>query len=316
MHPLDQQLQYALKGEFEEAWQLSEHMERTDPACNRAAFNRGWYLLWKGRFLEGHEYLNRGRLENVFGNVYPPTSAPIWDGSPNKVVILYLEGGLGDQIHGMRFIQDIVRADCKVIVKCSPELAPIVNQLGASAQKVPPFHHAWLPSMSAPFYLDHTEAVGKPYIPRPCDPINGRVGIRWSGNPTFEHEQHRRFPPQLLFDTVEGDVVSLQRDEGHEFKPDWVKSVDLDTWEDTQIAISQCETVITSCTSIAHLAGAMGVNTYIIVPILPYYLWAPPGAETDHYESVTLFRQTQYGDWKAPFEAIVDTFNQEDICDV
>jgi len=67
--------------------------------------------------------------------------------------------------------------------------------------------------------------------------------------------------------------------------------------------------VITSCTSIAHLAGAMGVETWVIVPILPYYLWALPTNTTPHYDSVTLFRQEKYGCWEAPFMKIKSELN-------
>ena len=49
------------------------------------------------------------------------------------------------------------------------------------------------------------------------------------------------------------------------------------------------------------MAGAMGVDTWIVVPILPYYLWAKPGSKTEWYDSVTLFRQKFYGDWTSPF---------------
>jgi hypothetical protein len=80
--------------------------------------------------------------------------------------------------------------------------------------------------------------------------------------------------------------------------------VDLSTWLATRKQISKCELVITSCTSIAHLAAAMGIETWIIVPILPYYLWALPGNTSPYYDSVTLFRQEKYGDWSAPFEKI------------
>ena len=50
--------------------------------------------------------------------------------------------------------------------------------------------------------------------------------------------------------------------------------------------------------------GAMGIETWIVVPILPYYLWALPGDKTPHYDSVTLYRQEKYGCWEAPFKKI------------
>jgi hypothetical protein len=137
--------------------------------------------------------------------------------------------------------------------------------------------------------------------------------LRWQGNPNFEHQQHRIFPPGLLFDAVKNDnieFISLQRDLGSEHRPNWVNEVPLNHWEETALVINSCDLIITSCTSVAHLAGAMGVPTWIIVPILPYYLWAKPGNKTEWYDSVTLYRQTTYGDWTNIFDEINKDINK------
>jgi hypothetical protein len=55
----------------------------------------------------------------------------------------------------------------------------------------------------------------------------------------------------------------------------------------------------------------MGIETWIVVPILSYYLWALPGNQTPFYNSVTLFRQKKYGDWSAPFDEIKTNLNLE-----
>jgi hypothetical protein len=106
-----------------------------------------------------------------------------------------------------------------------------------------------------------------------------------------------------MFDAVRHlNPVSLQRDTDD--VPDWMEKVDLSDWQATRKEISKCKLVISSCTSIAHLSAAMGIPTWIVVPILPYYLWALPGNTSPYYDSVTLFRQEKYGDWAAPFEKI------------
>jgi hypothetical protein len=118
------------------------------------------------------------------------------------------------------------------------------------------------------------------------------------------------FDTELMFDLVkDSDCISLQKDhddnaDGLVVAPDWMEKPTLETWQDTQRAISRCDLVITSCTGVAHLAGAMGIKTWIVVPILPYYLWSLPGNKTPHYDSVTLFRQEAYGCWKAPFKKL------------
>lgn len=317
IHDLDLQLSASLMGNFNEGWQLAQKIEREEPWNHRAAFNRGWYKLWKGNLLEGEQLLFRGRIEGVFGNEVPKSPMPMWDGKTKGTILLNLEGGLGDQIHGLRYVREIKKRGCDVIVACSGALAMIARQVeGVTAviQHEAVFgvvHDAWLPSMSAIPVLGYefADIDGSPYIPVPVVPKakKMRIGVRWQGNPQFEHEQHRLFPPHLMFNAlrdVDAEFISLQRDEGVQHKPVWVKDVPLDTWEDTQRAIASCDLVISSCTSVAHLASAMGIETWIVVPVLPYYLWAKPENTTPWYDNTKLFRQTIFGDWKHPFDEI------------
>ena len=317
IHDLDLQLSASLMGNFNEGWQLAQKIEREEPWNHRAAFNRGWYKLWKGNLLEGEQLLFRGRIEGVFGNEVPKSPMPMWDGKTKGTILLNLEGGLGDQIHGLRYVREIKKRGCDVIVACSCALAMIARQVeGVTAviQHEAVFgvvHDAWLPSMSAIPVLGYefADIDGSPYIPVPVVPKakKMRIGVRWQGNPQFEHEQHRLFPPHLMFNAlrdVDAEFISLQRDEGVQHKPVWVKDVPLDTWEDTQRAIASCDLVISSCTSVAHLASAMGIETWIVVPVLPYYLWAKPENTTPWYDNTKLFRQKVFGDWTDPFREI------------
>lgn len=317
VHKLDLMLAQGLMGDLDGAKKLGEELAISEPKNHRVAFNRGWYALRDGHLLDGMKLIDRGRIEEVFGNGKPNVPTQKWNGETGATVLLNLEGGLGDQIHGARFARDIARLGNKVIVACSGPLASVVRGIeGVTAvvQHEAVFgvvHDFWVPSMSAaiPLQLQYADVNGAAYITKPDVPKNKkfRIGLRWQGNPQFEHEQHRQFDPKLLFDAVKGtdaEFVSLQRDEGAEHKPKWVKEVPLEHWEDTRAAIASCDLVVTSCTSVAHLSAAMGVKTWIVVPILPYYLWAKPGSKTEWYDSVTLFRQEAYGDWSGPFRKI------------
>lgn len=319
IHDLDLQLAAGLMGDFKEGLRLAEKIEKEEPWNNRAAFNRGWYKMMQGQLLEGENLLFRGRLEGVFGNEPPRSPMPMWDGKSKGTVLLNLEGGLGDQIHGARYAREIAKRGCEVIVACSGSLATIFRDIPgvvAVCQHDAAYgivHDFWAPSMSTIPILEYEykDIDGSAYITKPAVPKSNknklRIGLRWQGNPQFEHEQHRVFPSKLLFDAV-GDVdaefVCLQRDEGSQHRPYWVKEVPLGHWEETRQAIAGCDLVITSCTSVAHLSGSMGVPTWIVVPLLGYYLWAPPGDKTVWYDSVRLFRQKVFGDWTHPFEEI------------
>lgn len=324
--PLDFMLDAGLHGDFERGWKIAE---QSDPEDNRAMFNKGWYLLRQGKLLEGMEHMDKGRLEDVFGNKHIGTPLPLWDGISKGTVLLNCEGGLGDQICNVRFAKDIASRGCKVVVSCSPELMPLLKDVeGVSSiishgtNPLSVYHDFWVPSMSIVNILryEYKNLSGKPYIKK-IDVHKKKnkklkVGIRWYGNPRFEHQQHRKFPSELMFGLLDNygcDFYSLQRDEGAELKPDGVEQLKLDTWVDTAKSLSELDLVITSCTSVAHLSAAMGIQTWNIVPILPYYLWALPGETTPYYDSMRIFRQEKYGDWSDPFRKIKKELEKE--CD-
>lgn len=317
---LDLQLKYALNGEFDKSLELVNKIEREKPNNNRAAFNRAWFKMRDGKLLEGHQLLDRGRLEGIFGNGLPKTNKPLWDIKSEGKVLYILEGGYGDQIHGLRYAEKIKSISKNVIIACSPQLMDFVYKNGyddvVSNNNVGDdtvMFDYWVPSMSVVsiFEYEYKDISGKPYIKRLSREKNSkfRIGLKWSGNPQFEHEQFRKFPSDLFFDSVYVDsknieYVSLQRDEEKDKRPNWVQEVCLNTWLDTQREISNCDLVISSCTGVAHLSAAMGVETWIILPILPYYLWALPGEKTPYYDTVTLFRQDKYQDWSGAFKKI------------
>jgi ADP-heptose:LPS heptosyltransferase len=97
----------------------------------------------------------------------------------------------------------------------------------------------------------------------------------------------------------------LQKD-SDEPCPDGVIDLEsqLETWEDTIAVISLLDIVITSCTAIAHIAGALGKKTIVIVPVLSYFTWAVPGSQTDWYDSVHIIRQTNPTNWDEPLDKL------------
>ena len=317
LHDLDLQLAASRMGDFAEGWRLCQKLEAEEPTNHRAAYNRGWYLLRQGQIQKGYQLLDRGRIAKVFGNSPPDTPAPKWDGHSKGVALLYLEGGLGDQIHQVRYAKNLADRGCKVIVCCTGSLASLfldVEGVTAVVQHGAEFgiyHDFYVQGMSAvvPLGLELKDLSGDPYITKPVV-IKGRkkrIGLRWQGNPMFEQDHNKLFPAQLLFNAVkdvDAEFISLQRDEGAQHCPPWVKSVPLDTWEHTRQAVASCDLVISACTSVSHLSAAMGIETWVVTPVMPYFLYALDGEATPYYHSMKMIRQTEFGDWKAPFDLI------------
>ena len=326
---LDLQLLLSAQGKFDEVKELEKECDKYLPLNERRSFNKGWHYLKEGRFKEGMRSFYNSRPERFFGNPPMNTKKPLWDGTQdikNKVVVLYGEGGLGDEIINVRFAKNIKNRGAKVICACNDGLMDLFSTVEGVDFVVPRsvsssvLHDYWTPCMSSPLFCDcnYDNLPGDPYI---FSTIKNeawdmflrtnklKVGIRWAGNPKFEHEQFRKFPTEPLFDLVNipnVQLYSFQRDNDMEKLPDNI--IDLApfirTWDDTACALDRMDLVVTSCTSVAHLSAAMGKNTWIIVPIMPYYLWAVPGNTSAWYKTVTLFRQTKFGEWINPFANI------------
>jgi hypothetical protein len=318
MHLLDQQVKAGIEGDFARGWEIAEELRRTSPDCHRAGFNRAWYMMMRGDLLEGLKLLDNGRWVRVFGDPPLPTNKPIYrnEDLTGKYILICSEGGLGDEIINARFVTDFAERGAKVTITCDPSLTSVFSRIkGVSAvighRRTPEvYHDYWVPGMSAARVLEYTydKLTGEPYLtPDPvyvqkwknyfyANKIDAKIGLRFYGNPKFEHEQHRRFPPQLMINAIEDrSWVNLQKEE---------TNLPIEGWEDTLAIISLLDLVITSCTSVAHASAAMGKQTWVVTPVLPYYIWALPGETSPWYKSVRLFRQEKFGQWENTFERI------------
>jgi ADP-heptose:LPS heptosyltransferase len=73
---------------------------------------------------------------------------------------------------------------------------------------------------------------------------------------------------------------------------------------DTAAVMMSLDLVVTSDTSLAHLAGALGRPVWVALPVAPDWRWLLGRADSPWYPTMRLFRQTRVGDWAGPFEQI------------
>lgn len=361
MHPIDQLLAYQLEGKQKEAWAISEELEKEGPdkiigpdgkhnpdTWIRHSFNRGWFLLQQGDYQKGCQLLENGRFISVYGSGPLKTDKPIFNPQEHDIkgkgIIISLEGGYGDEIIHARFATTFKEQGAsKVYLAAAPEMAGVFSRIPGvdkvilrnEAHTVD--HDFWVPGFSAGWVAGHTfdNFPGKPYMSPNSHSVEiwknlinsdkVKIGIRWAGNPKFEHQQFRKFPEQFMTNIAkykEVQVYSLQRDHNVIQLPEGITDLQhfLLSWEDTMACIANLDIVITSCTSIAHIAAAMGKETWVCPPILPYHTWAygsPQNNKSPYYDCVTLFRQEEAGKWNTTFQklyaALEEKFNLEHI---
>jgi len=355
MHDIDSELQLMLNGEFVKARQISDKLQKLGPEgipdtkgelgnpemWTRHTFNRGWFMLQDGNYQEGCQMLESGRFINVYGSPPLKTNAPIFnpekDDIKGKSIIISLEGGFGDEIIHSRFVQSFKKLGAdKVYLAASPEVVSVFERIeGCDGvilrnQSHLVAHDYWVPGFSAGWISGNTfkDFPNKKYLNALPEKIEEwkdiiksdklKVGIRWAGNPKFEHQQFRRFPPGFLTELGKYDEIqlySLQRDQNIIDLPENIIDLQhqLVSWEDTLAAMENLDIVITSCTSIAHAAAALGKETWILTPILPYHTWtfgAPQSTKSPYYDCVTLYRQQKAKSWNETFQKLYKDFEK------
>lgn len=98
-------------------------------------------------------------------------------------------------------------------------------------------------------------------------------------------------------------MFSLQLEEDDTSIPN-CKNV-INDWQDTYSVFNALDLLVTSCTSTAHLAGAMGIPTIVLVPLVPYFIWADRGTSW-YNQNLKVIRQTKYNDWSDAVERLYD----------
>ena len=138
-----------------------------------------------------------------------------------------------------------------------------------------------------------------------------KVGIKWHGNTSFDQE--RVIPAEYfnrLIDLGNAQYYSFQTFEGSEEVNKLNPSIidigkDLTNFNQTAAALRNLDLVICNDTSLVHLAGAMRVPCWVMLPYNTNWRWHTDLSNCDWYESVKLFRQKNIDDWQSVFDQII-----------
>jgi hypothetical protein len=141
-----------------------------------------------------------------------------------------------------------------------------------------------------------------------------RVGLIWNGNPTFLHDRYRFRSISLplfrpIFEIAGVHLFSLQVGEATaQLAQAPGDLIDLSSYvsdmADTAAQIAKLDLVISADTSVPHLAAALGIPTWILMPYSPDWRWLQECEDCPWYPSMRLFRQSQPGEWEPVMQRI------------
>ncbi|MEP6834008.1 MAG: tetratricopeptide repeat-containing glycosyltransferase family protein [Gemmatimonas sp.] len=153
-----------------------------------------------------------------------------------------------------------------------------------------------------------------------------RVGLAWAGQPKHQNDRNRSLKLEALrplFNVPGIEWFSLQKGDGAETQLEPFNELSVaqaqptvaalgplfSNFEDTAHAVSRLDVVITVDTSVAHLAGAMNVPVWMLIPFVPDWRWQIKRNDSPWYPSAQLFRQTQAGNWTTVVTALSQALN-------
>ena len=328
---------------YKDALQLNPN----DPDAN---WNLSQSMLLGGDYRNGwrkHEW--RTKTNQKYSRPHAIPNCEQWrcnvDLNQAKQLLLVTEQGLGDTLQFMRYATILREKGISISFCAQPKLHSLIQASGIDPSPLTPeqanrvTEGRWIPLLSVPKHLEvrpDNPVITKPYL-KTTDELHTRwaeilsaeqhpvIGINWQGNPKIEKTGLRgrslaldAFAP--LTSGRQISLLSLQKGFGSEqldtcsFNERFVSCQDQvnETWDflETAAIIANCDLVITSDTSVAHLAGGMGKTTWLLLHKVPDWRWGLEGDRSFWYPSMRLFRQKQRGNWNEVMERVTEALQE------
>ena len=300
-----------LMGRNEESAEKIKEILAQEPNHTPTLAIEGLHMLQAGNYKEGWQrYELRYQQKNTAhfgGNRKHRDEYPQWDGSPtDEVVLIWAEQGFGDTLMFCRYMRQVLERAPNAILEVQPHLYELIegsmivdpDRLYRQDRALPDDigFQCSLPSLPAHLGDDGSMIPVKgaylfadPALTAKWQGIVGdrKIGVCTQGSPRSERPYTRDLPVEFLppLGLDFGPFFSLI-DEGQ-----------FESFAATAAAITALDLVITVDTSVAHLAGALGKEVWLLLAYDPDFRWGLKGTTTPWYPSMRIFRQPSFRDW-------------------
>ena len=307
------------------------------PDFAEAHWNRSLLHLLLGEF-EAAWPLFEWRWKAKKNNIsLPDFRRPLWLGEQalmGKTILICWEQGFGDTIQFCRYVSLVHTLGAKVLLVVPPSLVPLLKTLDGVDQVLGPDEpisdfDCYCPLMSLPLafhttlstipapkaYLHADESRSVFWAAKLTQTGKKRVGIAWSGSTTNKNRSLQlaelidHLPKHLDYVCLQKDVTDAERDIlSH---ADMVCfNHDIVDFGDTAALCGLMDLIISIDTSAAHLAGAMGKPTWVLLPHLPDWRWLLDRSDSPWYPSMRLYRQEEMGAWEPVLQRVAQDLTQ------
>jgi tetratricopeptide (TPR) repeat protein len=304
---------------------------RIAPEFADAQFNKSLTCLLLGNLAEGWRLFEaRKRKKNPVG--FQDFGLPLWSGAQDvsgRRILLHWEQGFGDTLQFIRYAPLVRAKGAAVALMVQSELAPLIRRVMPDmdvVDEVPPDAQLQCPLLSLPrafgtvlqtippapqWQADETRRdswrarLGAAHKPR--------IGFAWRGNAAHGNDRNRSlgFVDMLPIIDETADWIGIQKampeaDSQAVASTPRIRVFDAEItdFEDTAALIAEMDLIISVDTSLAHMAGSMGRDCWVMLPFNPDWRWLLDREDSPWYPTLRLFRQKRPGDWAGVLEDI------------
>jgi len=302
------------------------------PGHRSATWNLGLAHLTAGRLMEGWPGYE-ARFDLPGGARRRPFPMPLWRGEPlaGKTILVYAEQGLGDTLHFCRYLVKLGERGARVIFECPAKLAGVLATLDPKPELVVapaspmPGADYHVPLLSLPGLFETTlesipaqnryvtaQAESRARWRQRLAPLRPRrlIGFVSQGNPKHKNDRQRSVPFSEWAPLRYLSEVALVHLQFGVTAPPALVDLDLGPevgdFADTAGLVEELDLVVTVDTSMVHLAGALGKQTWLLLPYAADWRWLRERSDSPWYPSVRIFRQPRPGNWQSVMREVAE----------
>jgi tetratricopeptide (TPR) repeat protein len=324
-------------GRFDQAKAEYDRVLAREPRNPFMLWNRALVLLLRQEFADGWQgYEHRLQVESDTLRLFPfPRwrGQPL----AGKSLLIYREQGVGDEIMFASCFHEVLAQARRCVIECRPMLSqlfarsfPEATVVAAEDRAVPDWLDAegdidfQVAAGSLPHYLRRSRDAfpARPFLLADPDKVARwraelerlgpglKVGISWRGGSVRTRTVARSIAlrdwstilgmPGCRFVSLQyGEVADDLRDARDRCEvpvAHWPEAIA--DYDDTAALVCAVDVVITVCTALVHLSGALGQRAWVLVPALPEWRYGRTGKRMPWYDSVELFRQRDGAGWE------------------
>lgn len=316
-------------GNYTEAFDCYKAALARNPECAEAHWNLALLMLLQGRFDEGWREFEWRWRKKGYTSLSRSFDTPLWTGEAlnGKTILIHTEQAFGDTIQFARYLPMVADRGGKVILECPAQLARLLETVEGVSRIIPagsslPRFDCHVPLMSLPLFFGTTlETIPTkvPYLSAPAECLSHwqrllendphiKIGIVWAGRRKPDPHRSCQLNELAPLATIkEATFYTLQIGEGAEqaaSPPPGMELVDLTgqvtDFADTAALIAQLDMIVSIDTAVAHLAGALGKPTFLLLPFAPDWRWMLERSDSPWYPSMRVFRQKALDAWQDP----------------